>query len=112
MRPERWKVFQVLPVGGQNDGSVEPLLLPAGDFAGFVARHAHLAADGTSSSSEDNDAMTGTYAMVGPNGCFYDNVTGRHRYSCPIPAAGLDAAWADVGFDLEGFNARGGRYAR
>ena len=111
LRPERWKVFQVLPVGGQNDGSVEPLLLPAGAFAGFVARHAHLAADGIVVVPEDNDAMTGTYAMVGPNGCFYDNVTGRHRYSRPILAAGLDAAWADVGFDPEGFDARGGLYA-
>lgn len=30
VQPERWKVFQVLPVGGQNDGAVElkALLVP------------------------------------------------------------------------------------
>ncbi|MBL9141806.1 MAG: viperin family antiviral radical SAM protein, partial [Phycisphaerae bacterium] len=31
-RPERWKVFQVLPVAGQNDGKVEPLLITPTQF--------------------------------------------------------------------------------
>ena len=27
LRPERWKIFEVLPVEGQNDGDVDDLLL-------------------------------------------------------------------------------------
>ena len=26
LRPDRWKIFQVLPVDGQNDGLVDPLV--------------------------------------------------------------------------------------
>src|SRR5205807_791961 len=45
VRPERSKVFQVLPIDGQNDGMVEPLLITATEFRAFVDRHAHLAAE-------------------------------------------------------------------
>ncbi len=31
-QPERWKVFQVLPMAGQNDGDVEPLLIDDDSF--------------------------------------------------------------------------------
>ena len=30
--PERWKLFQVLPVKGQNDGAVDPHLVSADEF--------------------------------------------------------------------------------
>ncbi len=43
VHPERWKVFQVLPVGGQNDGAVDDLLIDATQFRAFVDRHASLA---------------------------------------------------------------------
>ena len=33
LRPERWKVLQVLPMGGQNDGKVESLLIDELTFA-------------------------------------------------------------------------------
>ena len=31
LRPERWKIFEVLPVEGQNDGDVDDLLLDEGE---------------------------------------------------------------------------------
>jgi radical S-adenosyl methionine domain-containing protein 2 len=110
MRPERWKVFQVLPVGGQNEGSVEPLLISGADFNAFIERHRGLEAEGIAVVPEDNDDMTGTYAMVAPNGCFYDNTVGRYRYSRPIRQVGLEAAWSDVAFNHDAFLARGGVY--
>ena len=30
VQPERWKVFQVFPIGGQNDDAVDDLLIDAG----------------------------------------------------------------------------------
>jgi hypothetical protein len=33
MYPDRWKVFQVLPIIGQNDGIVEELLITTEQFA-------------------------------------------------------------------------------
>lgn len=110
LAPERWKVLQVLPVAGQNDGEVEPLLIDAAAFAGFVARHACLDAEGIPVVPEDNEAMTGSYAMIDPAGRFFDNTAGRHTYSRPILDVGLDKAWADIRFHLDRFSDRGGVY--
>ncbi len=107
LRPERWKVLQMLPVDGQNDGRVEPLLIERARFDAFVARHRPV---GTVMVPEDNEAMTGSYAMVDPQGRFFDNTEGRYRYSAPILAAGIDAAWREVRFEAGRFAARGGQY--
>ncbi len=109
--PERWKAFQVLPIKGQNSGSVEPLLLSPPQFAAFLARHQHLAAEGFAPVAEDNNAMMGSYAMVDPLGRFFGNATGEHVYSDPILEIGVAAALAQVGFSQPKFEERGGRYA-
>lgn len=110
MRPERWKVFQVLPMAGQNDGAVEDLRISRAQFEAFVARHQHLADEGLAPVAEDNDAMRGSYLMVDPLGRFFGNATGRHVYSSPILEVGVQAALAQVGFAPSKFEARGGRY--
>jgi len=108
--PERWKVFQALPVEGQNDGEIEALRVTADQFAEFLARHDHLPPQ-LAPIAEDNDAMRGSYVMVDPLGRCFGNATGRHVYSEPILDVGVDAALAQVGFVPERFEARGGRYA-
>ena len=110
-RPERWKVFQVLPVAGQNDGSVEDLLISADQFKAFVARHAGLAGDGLAPIVEDNDAMTASYVMIDPLGRLYDNIAGRYTYSEPILEVGVARALRQVRFSLARLVARGGKYA-
>lgn len=110
MRPERWKVFQVLPIAGQNDGKVEPLLITHAEFSDFVRRHAHLASEGMGPVVEENDAMRGSYVMVDPLGRFFGNATGRHVYSDPILEVGVDVALAQVGVVPAKFDARGGVY--
>lgn len=111
VRPERWKVFQVLPMGGQNDEKVGPLLISDAEFRSYLERHAGLAAEGMAPVAEDNDAMRGSYVMVDPLGRFFGNATGRHVYSRPILEAGVHAALSEVGFSTDKFEARGGRYA-
>ena len=110
MQPERWKAFQVLPVRGQNDGSVEDLLISGKQFAAFLAQHNHLAAEGFRPIAEDNDAMRGSYLMIDPLGRFFDNIGGIHRYSQPILDVGIDQALRQVGFSPEKFRMRGGLY--
>lgn len=110
-QPERWKVFQVLPIAGQNDGKVEPLLIDAAAFRAFLERHAPLAAEGLAPIAEANDDMRGSYVMVDPLGRFFGNATGRHIYSAPILEVGVEAALAQVGVSTAKFEARGGRYA-
>ncbi len=105
VRPERWKVFQVLPIKGQNDGRLGGLAISPTEFQAFVHRHAALAPV-----VEDNDAMRGSYVMVDPLGRFFGNATGRHVYSPPILEVGVATALAQVGFEPAKFEARGGRY--
>lgn len=59
---------------------------------------------------EDNAALTGSYAMVDPQGRVFDNTEGRHTYSDRILDVGVDAAWAGVQFSLQRFLDRGGVY--
>ena len=79
-QPERWKIFQVLPVDGQNDGSVEPHIISQSQFRTYVNRNMKATEQGISVVAEDNSLMRGSYAMVDPAGRFFDNTRGRHSY--------------------------------
>jgi radical S-adenosyl methionine domain-containing protein 2 len=109
--PERWKVFQVLRVEGQNENSVDDLLVEAREFQEFVARHHVLHNEGIPVVAENNDAMTDSYAMIDPMGRFFGNTGGVHRVGLSILQAGAVEALASVGFDSDKLAARGGVYA-
>lgn len=109
--PERWKVFQVLPVEGQNSRKVDPLLITPEQFESFISRHLHVELAGIALIPEDNDAMTGSYAMVDPAGRFFDAVEpGGYRYSEPILRVGVHRALSQVTVSRAKFLARGGLY--
>ncbi|MFU8805415.1 MAG: viperin family antiviral radical SAM protein [Bradymonadaceae bacterium] len=110
LQPERWKIFQVLPVEGQNDGSVEELLITEDVFAEYVERHRHVEAQSIRIVPENNNAMRGSYVMIDPAGRFFDNTQGGHTYSRPILEVGIDAAFADITFSQQRFEDRGGIY--
>jgi len=59
---------------------------------------------------ETADAMTDSYAMIAPNGCFFDNSRGAYCYSRPILEVGIVEAFQDVEFDADKFLKRGGLY--
>jgi radical S-adenosyl methionine domain-containing protein 2 len=103
--PERWKVFQVLRVVGENDGDVEPLMITSEQYDEFIERHRDLGPV-----AESNAAMTDSYAMIDPMGRFYGNTGGIHRVSAPILDVGVHAALASVGFVPSKLEARDGIY--
>lgn len=107
MCPERVKLFQVMPVHGQNDGAVEDLLVSEEEFARFVELHQKTDVPVV---AESNRLMSGSYAMLDPAGRFFDNTTGRHRYSQPVLDVGVDEAFAQIAFDSGKFTDRGGHY--
>ncbi len=109
-RPERWKLFQVLPVRGQNDGLVDNLVITDEEFAQYVARNRYVESMGIVVVPENNDMMTGSYVMVDPAGRFFDNVAGTHVYSRPINEVGVDAALREVSVDPDKFLLRDGLY--
>lgn len=110
IRPERWKVFQVLRVEGQNEDAVDDLLVGAREFQDFVARHRPLVDAGIPVIPENNDAMTDSYAMIDPLGRFFGNTGGVHRVGRSILQAGAVEALASVSFENDKLAARGGVY--
>ena len=108
--PERWKLLQVLPVGGQNDHLIDNQVITPEQFAGYVARNRAVEDIGVAVVPEDNDMMTGSYVMVDPAGRFFDNTAGAHVYSRPIAEVGVEAALRDVSVYPNKFRLRGGLY--
>ena len=109
-RPERWKLLQVLPVVGQNDGAVDDQVITPEQFAGYVTRNQRVVEMGVAVIPESNELMTGSYVMVDPAGRFFDNTAGAHVYSRPINQVGVDAALREVSIDPARFRLRDGLY--
>ena len=110
LMPERWKIFQVLPVEGQNDGDVDPLLIENHEFENWVLRHEHVLNKGIQFVPESNDLMRGSYAMLDALGRFYSNESGGHVYGPSLLDVGVLKAWEENVFIEQRFNERGGIY--
>ena len=115
MQPNRWKLFKVLPISGQNDGLVDSMLITDLQFQKYVNRHRDKLTNQKSIQivSEDNDEMLGTYAMIDPQGLVYTNLNGNYSFSQKsIIEVGFSNAWGEVkvGFSNDKFNERGGQW--
>lgn len=108
-RPKRWKLLQVLPVEGQNDGQFDEFRISIGTFERYVQRHNRLS-ELVAIVPESNEFMRGSYVMVDPAGRFFDNIDGGHRYSNQIHKIGVRLAIQEVRTDHEKFIRRGGIY--
>lgn len=108
--PERWKIFQALPVQGQNDERIAELAVSDGQFYEYVERNRAVEERGIKVVPEHNELMTGSYVMVDPLGRFFDNTKGKHTYSKPILEVGVGGALRAVEIYPERFDERGGRY--
>ena len=109
-KPERWKLFQVLPVKGQNDEYIDDFVITTEQFEAYVQRNSIVENDGIRVVPENNEAMTESYVMIDPAGRFFDNTQGFYRYSEPILKVGVAEALKQVSIDPERFRQRGGEY--
>ena len=110
LKPERWKIFEVLPVDGQNDGDVDELLLEKGEFEIWLKRHSWISNEGIPFIPESNKEMRGSYAMLDALGRFYTNDNGGHDYGESILDVGVMPAWKNNIFHEQKFLDRGGIY--
>ena len=110
MKPERWKIFQALQVGGQNDARISEFTITDHEFKQYVERNRGIENNGIRVVPENNDLMTGSYVMIDPLGRFFDNVSSRHTYSKPILALGVETALEEVVINADRFELRGGVY--
>lgn len=108
--PERWKVFQVLPIKGENDSCIKSFEIQKSQFQEFENNHADLKNSEIECVFEDNNDMTSTYVMIDPAGRFFDNSTGRLTYSQPILKVGMKAAFENINTDYDKFVNRNGIY--
>ncbi len=109
-QPRRWKLFQAVQIAEENSQVFDKWAISEAAFRDFVARHESLSREGVVLVPETQEDIYGTYAMVAPNGCFFDNSLGTYRYSRPIVSVGIEAAWAEITFSPERFRARQGDY--
>jgi len=108
---QRWKIFKILRIEGENDDSYDDLQITDAEFEDFVDRHAWLEEHGVVMAPEDNDDMTTSYIMVTPDGRFYQNSGNKYVYSEDILTVGASTALSQTGFDYDKFKQRGGEYA-
>lgn len=110
MGPERWKIFQALPVAGQNDKQFHEFTVNREEFDLYVQRNRSVERRGIRVVPENNEQMTGSYLMIDPLGRFFDNTKGEHTYSSPIPEVGVEQALRNINVFPERFIERGGLY--
>ena len=111
---QRWKIFKILEIQGENEASYNDLSITEEQFQMFVARHEHLRSKGVTIAEENNADMTQSYIMVTPDGKFYQNNDDdeyrKYQYSENILDVGVKRALECVGFDSQKFEKRGGSY--
>ncbi len=108
--PVRWKILQVTPVEGQNDQFIKLLQIDRSTFDKFVARHSIVETLGVRLVPEPVETIRGSYAMISPDGRFFDSSAGRHNYSNRISDVGLNCAFGEVSFDAVKYDGRDGNY--
>ena len=110
VRPERWKLLQVLPVRGQNDEQIGKFMVTDEQFSAYIDRNRKIESLGIRVIPESNELMSGSYVMIDPAGRFFDNLRGSHNYSRFILKVGVAEALRDIDVIPERFVRRGGRY--
>ena len=113
--PDRWKIFQVLTIKGENDHMPSYFSVQDNVFQDYIVRHQHALSDTPSIQvvPESNEQMLGTYAMMDAQSYVYTNQNGRYEYSKePVTVVGFSEAWSTVsqGFSNNAFEERGGTW--
>jgi len=123
VKPDRWKIFQVLPVEGENFGdgagklqSIDGLLISTVEFHEYCDRNTVKLHDKLTVEAENNETMRGSYINIDEYGRFLDCTTGKKIPTMPILEVGIEAAAKELllseggGFDRVAFYRRGGYY--
>jgi len=105
-KPERWKVFQVLPIKNQRV-EIDDMKVSEDSFNTFVKRHEEK---GILVIAENNNAMINSYLMIDPLGRFFDNTNFELNYSQSILEVGFEKAMNQIKVSEKKYFDRGGEY--
>ena len=115
LNPFRWKCFQVLLVGGENDRQssegrgklFDKFAITGEQFESFCERHRHL---GDRFIPESNAVMAKSYLLLDEYMRFMDKGNGVEKTSKSILDVSVQEALSQVEWDVESFEKRGGIY--
>lgn len=103
--PLRWKIFDTLRVEGQNEKEFQDIKSSDKGFESFVNRHSHK-----SIVPESNEAMTGSYLLIDPQGRLFENSKGTHTYSDTLQNNDIVTCLSQINLNRNMFEKRGGVY--
>ena len=111
LNPDRWKVFQVLMVKGENEDStklrdVTKFQITKEEFEQFVERHKEI----ERMIAESNDTMKSSYLILDEKMRFLDKGDGEEICSQSILDVGVEKALEDIFYDEKEFMKRKGDY--
>lgn len=109
--PKRWKIFQVLPIKGQSDNTINEMKISDEQFEYFLINHKKAQNRIKNFVVENNELMTNSYVMIDPFGRFFDNTNHQLNYSEPILNVGFEEAYKQINFSLDKFNLRDGNWS-
>ena len=110
LNPIRWKIFQALRVEGENDANFGQCEVSDAEYAEYCNRQIASAANKSIVVVETNDLMRGSYLMINPEGCFFDNTKGGYTTSQKIAEVGFEKALSQINYSAEKFVKRNGEY--
>lgn len=105
MKVDRWKVFQFLPVTGENDHAIAALQINEEQFKYYCQLHSSI-----QPIIENNDAMQGSYLMISPDGLLFDNTNGYYKYGPSLLNQNSQTIEENIEFSTVKFLNRGGSY--
>jgi len=106
---KRWKVFQFLPIKGENEQYSTSLEITQKEFETFKENNSTMSML-TDVVYESNDDMIGSYIMVDPQGRPFSNNNNKLTYGLPILESGFIQQITNLGFNYKKFEQRGGNY--
>ncbi len=106
VKPDRWKVFHALRVEGQNEKQFEEIKVTDEQFVSYINTHKHQ----KSMVVENNEAMTGSYLLIDPQGRLFENSKGAHTYSSKLQDNDIETCLSEINLNREMFIKRGGIY--
>ena len=106
LNPDRWKVFQVLMVKGENEDKVTQFQITNEEFKQFVERHKEIKC----MVAESNDNMKSSYLILDEKMRFLDKGDGDEIYSQSILEVGVEKALESIVYDEKEFKKRKGDY--
>jgi radical S-adenosyl methionine domain-containing protein 2 len=104
IKPEKWKIFQVLIIENENPDA-RSLIVSREEFDEFLFAHANLE-PATPIHPEYCEDMVGSYVIIDPAGRFVDNSSRVYRVTESILKIGVEQALKQVNISCEKFLTR------